>query len=61
MVSQIVDLVSAAAKPVRWPTKYQADIAALQKDDRLPADEKRKRIEELKKQISAHLKLMLAL
>ena len=41
--------------------RYQADIAGLQKNDRLPADEKRKRIEDLKKQISAHLKLMLAL
>jgi anti-sigma28 factor (negative regulator of flagellin synthesis) len=41
--------------------KYQADIAGVQKNERLPAEDKRKRIEELKKQISAHLKLMLAL
>ncbi len=41
--------------------KYQADIAALEKDGRLSADDKKKRIEDLKKQISAHLKLMLAL
>ena len=41
--------------------KYQADVAALQKDNRLPDDEKRRRIDDLKKQISAQLKLMLAL
>ena len=41
--------------------KYKADIAALQKDNRLPDDEKKRRIEDLKKQISAHLKLMLSL
>jgi len=41
--------------------KYNADIAALQKDNRLSDDEKRRRIEDLKKQISAHLKLMLSL
>jgi peptidoglycan hydrolase CwlO-like protein len=41
--------------------KYQADLAAIPKDNRLPDPEKRKRIDELKKQISAHLKLMLAL
>jgi len=41
--------------------KYKADIAALQKDNRLSDDEKRRRIEDLKKQISAHLKLMLSL
>src|SRR5262249_36836100 len=40
--------------------KYQADVAALQKDNRLPDDEKRRRIDDLKKQISAQLKLMLA-
>jgi chromosome segregation ATPase len=41
--------------------KYQADVAALQKDNRLPDDEKRRRIDDLKKQISAQLKPMLAL
>ena len=41
--------------------KYQGEVVALQKDNRLPDDEKRKRIDDLKKQISAHLKLMLAL
>lgn len=41
--------------------KYKADIAALQKDNRLSDDEKKRRIEDLKKQISAHLKLMLSL
>ena len=41
--------------------KYQGEVVALQKDNRLPDDEKRRRIDDLKKQISAHLKLMLAL
>jgi septal ring factor EnvC (AmiA/AmiB activator) len=41
--------------------KYQADVAALQNNDKLPDVEKTRRIEELKKQISAQLKLMLAL
>jgi len=41
--------------------KYKADIAALQKNNRLSDDEKIRRIEDLKKQISEHLKLMLSL
>ena len=41
--------------------QYKADIAALEKNNSLPNVEKQKRIEELKKQISAQLKLMLAL
>ena len=41
--------------------QYKADIIALEKNNSLPNAEKQKRIEELKKQISAQLKLMLAL
>jgi chromosome segregation ATPase len=39
--------------------KYQTEINALQKNDRLSADEKRKRIDELRKQIKAHFELLL--
>jgi len=41
--------------------KSQAEIVALDKDNRLSDAEKRKKIEDLKKQISAHLKLMRSL
>jgi predicted RNase H-like nuclease (RuvC/YqgF family) len=40
--------------------KLEAEVKRLQSDDRLPDDEKRRRIDALKKQISAQLNLMLA-
>jgi septal ring factor EnvC (AmiA/AmiB activator) len=40
--------------------KYQKEIKVLETNDRLSADEKRKRKEELNKQINAHFKLLLS-